>query len=232
MKPQAFFFNVLLTSPFTYAKEKISLQWAICEPSPQDTLAKLGRNASPPYKENPITYYDEYPPIHISSGLMFRTKTNKGQQFSTVKVRFPRAVTGIPDFVDCSWNQYGANSPSFTCEKRCPLDSTVWHEEQVQFAERYQAVDWDALRAYGPYQNAKWKVRIEGYKTKFDDVVAGDLHLMEVEVQVPREDAHGALQAITQYLKNRKVSLCEPQEGKTMRLFRAMGYIADENEEL
>ncbi|KAJ5872304.1 uncharacterized protein N7529_004657 [Penicillium soppii] len=232
MKPQTFLFNVLLISPFSYAKQKISLQWAICDLSPQDTLAKLGHNALPSYKENPITYYDEYPPIHINSGLMFRTKTNKGQPLSTVKVRFPGAVTDLPDFVDCSWNQYGNNSPSFTCEKRCALDSTIWQEEQVRFAERYETIDWDALHAYGPYPNAKWKVRIKGYKTKFDDVVVGDLHLMEIEVKVLREEAHGALQTITKHLKKRNVVLCEPQQGKTMRLFRAMGYLDYKNEEL
>ncbi|KAJ5771439.1 uncharacterized protein N7511_003490 [Penicillium nucicola] len=232
MKPQKLLFKILLISRFTYAKEKISLQWAICDPSPQDTLEKLGHDAIPPYKENPITYYDESPPIHISSGLMFRTKTNKGQPLSTVKVRFPRAVSDVPDFVDCSWNQYGTNLPSFTCEKRCPLDSAVWQEEQVQFAERYQTVEWNALRPYGPYQNGKWKLCIEEYKVKFDDVVAGDLHLMEIEVKVVREDAYDALQAITRHLKKKDVLLCETQDGKTMRLFRAMGYFADGNEEL
>jgi hypothetical protein len=232
MKPQTFLFNVLLISPIAYAEGKISLQWAICDSSPQDTLAKLRLGAAPPYKENPITYYDEHPPIHISSGVMFRTKTNKGQPVSTVKVRFPGAVPDVPEFVDCSWGQYGINPPSFACEKRCPLDSKVWQDEQVQFAEQYETVDWDALRAYGPYQNAKWKVRVEGYKAKLDNVVVGGLHLMEVEVKVRWEESHDALQAITQYLSERGVVLCEPQEGKTMRLFRAMGYFSDGNEEL
>jgi hypothetical protein len=232
MKPHTLLFNALLISSFTFAKEKTSLQWAICEPSPQATLAKLGLDATPPYKQNPITYYDENPPIHIDSGLMFRTKTNKGQPLSTVKVRFSGAVSDVPDFVDCSWSQYGTNPPYFTCEKRCPLDSKIWQEEQVQFVEKYEAVDWNALHAYGPYQNAKWKVRIEGYKTKFDDVAAGDLHLMEFEVKVRRENAHYARHAITRYLEERGVVLCDPQEGKTMRLFRAMGYFGYGNEEL
>jgi hypothetical protein len=35
-----------------------------------------------------------------------------------------------------------------------------------------------------------------------------------------REEADDALQAITHYLNERSVVLCEPQEGKTMRLFR------------
>ncbi|KAJ5230027.1 hypothetical protein N7489_010735 [Penicillium chrysogenum] len=232
MKPWTILFSIFLKAPFVYAEEKISLQWAICDPTPQDTLAKLGLHEALPYKENPITYYDEYPPIHISSGLMFRTKTNKGQPLSTVKVRFPEVVPGVPDFVDCSWDYYGGNRPSFTCEKRCPLDSKIWHEEQVQFAERYGTVDWDKLRAYGPYQNAKWKVQVGGHKAKFDDVVAGELHLMEIEAKVLREEADDALQAITNYLNERSVVLCEPQEGKTMRLFRAMGHFGNGREEL
>jgi hypothetical protein len=231
MSPLWLLYNVLLLSAFVCAN-KLSLQWAICDRTPQSVLAKFGMPASPPYKENPITYYDETPPIHIHSGLMFRTKTNKGQPLSTVKVRFPEAVDDVPDFVDCSWSQYGDNSPFFTCEKRCPLGDRVWQEEQVQFAEKYRSVDWDALHAYGPYQNPKWKVRIEGYKTKFDDVVAGDLHLMELEVKVHAEDAPHAFHKITKYLKRSDIVLCERQEGKTMRLFRHMGYYHDRGDEL
>lgn len=232
MKPRTILLSIFLKAAFVYAEEKISLQWAICDPTPQDTLAKLGLDEALPYKENPITYYDEDPPIHLTSGLMFRTKTNKGQPLSTVKVRFPEVVPDIPDFVDCSWEYYGGNPPSFTCEKRYPLDGKIWHEEQVQFAERYGTVDWDMLRAYGPYQNAKWKVRVGGHKAKFDDVVAGDLHLMEIETKVLREEADYALQEITRYLNETGVVLCEPQEGKTMRLFRTMGYLGNEREEL
>lgn len=223
--------------PLAVASHKISVQWAVCEPSPQHTLAKLGLDAAtPPYKENPITYYDELPPIHISSGLMFRTKTNKGQPLSTVKARFLEEISDVPDFVECTWNRYGDNRPTYTCEKRCPLNMVfpeeIWCGEQVNFAQRYQHVDWTALRAYGPYQNAKWKVVIEGHKAKFDDVVAGNLHLMEVEAKVHRKKADEVVKATTQYLRDRGVVLCEPQEGKTMRLFRAMGYISDEEEEL
>ncbi|KAK2601905.1 hypothetical protein QQS21_004496 [Conoideocrella luteorostrata] len=227
------FFALVLVS----AKKKVSLQWAICDPSPQHTLVKLGLDAAtPPYKENPITYYDEHPPIYISSGLMFRTKTNKGQPLSTVKVGFDEETSDIPDFVECTWNTYGDNRPTYTCEKRCPLNQIspgdLWCGEQVQFAQRYGHVDWASLRAYGPYQNAKWKVRIEGHKAKFDDVVAGGLHLMEIETKVPTARADEVIEATTRYLRDRGVVLCDPQEGKTKRLFRAMGYEGIEEDEL
>ncbi len=229
--------TVLLCSlSLVVAKEKASLQWAICDSSPQDTLVKLGlASTTPPYKENPVTYYDEQPPAHIYSGLMFRTKTNKGQPLSVVKVRFEDQTSDVPDFVECGWNTYGDNAPTYTCEKRCPLDSPpkkIWKDKQVQFAQRYEDVDWAALHAFGPYMNPKWKIRVDGYKAKFDDVRADGLHLMEIEAKVPLAEREQAIERITSYLVDRGVVLCEPQEGKTMRLFRSMGYIGGDRLEL
>jgi hypothetical protein len=230
-------FTILLAAlPFTSTKD-ISLQWAICDRSPQETLVKLGLDSSThPYKESPITYYDEWPPIHLFSGLMFRTKTNKGHPLSTVKVRFREQTSDVPDYVKCGWARYGYNPPTYTCEKRCFLDPThpgkIWQGEQMQLAQQYGHVNWTALAAYGPYPNAKWKVWIDGYLTKFDDVVTGKLHLMEVEAQVPEAIADQVLEATGRYLRDRGVVLCETQEGKTKRLFRAMGYFDNGNEEL
>ena len=225
----------LFGASLVLAKEKTSLQWAICEPSPGDALTKLGLpSTTPPYKENPITYYDEQPPVHIETGIMFRTKTNKGQPLSVVKVRFDQETSDVPGFVACGWGSYGQSPATYTCEKRCPLDSPpgeTWRRKQMRFAERYTDINWDALHQYGPYQNPKWKIRIAGYKAKFDNVLAEGLHLMEIEASVPLAEADEAVERITRYLEQRGIELCDAQEGKTMRLFRSLGYI-DETGEL
>ena len=226
---------LFLAARFAEAKKDISLQWAICEPNPQEALQKLGLGSTtPPYKENPITYYDESPPVYLSEGLMFRTKTNKGQPLSTVKTRFPDKTKNVPDFVECTWDRYG-DDITYTCEKRCPLDPalhSVWCDEQVEFAERYEDVDWSELTAYGPFSNAKWKLRLEGHKAKFDDVAAGSLHLMEIEVKTRKSHSKKVYKSITRSLEDRGIVLCDPQEGKTMRLFREMGYLNGERSEL
>lgn len=228
--------TILLAASFAVAKEKISLQWAICDSSPQDVLPKLGLDpTTPPYKENPITYYDELPPVYISEGIMLRAKTNKGQPLSTVKVRFPELKSNVPEFVECGWDQYG-DQRTYTCEKRCPRDPEspkIWCDEQLQFVGQYHDLDWSTLAAYGPFPDAKWKVHIGGYKAKFDDVVASDsLHLMEIEAQVPLAKANKAYKKITRHLKKRGVVLCDPQDGKTLRLFHAMGYTGNGRSEL
>jgi hypothetical protein len=226
----------IFSASLVLAKEKISLQWAICEPNPGDALPKLGvPSTTPPYKKNPITYYDEQPPVHIGTGIMFRTKTNKGQPLSVIKVRFDEETSDVPDFVECGWGSYGQNSPTYTCEKRCPLDSPpgeIWRKKQIRFAERYKDITWSAFHPYGPYLNPKWKIRIGGRKAKFDNVLAEGMNLMELEVKVPLTEADEAVESITKYLEEQGVALCEPQEGKTMRLFRSMGYIDDEGGEL
>lgn len=53
---------------------------------------------------------------------------------------------------------------------------------------------------------------------------------MEIEAKVPIKKADKAYSAITQSLKDRGVVLSEPQEGKTLRLFRDMGYIGERAE--
>lgn len=59
-------FVILFALAFARAKPKTSLQWAICDPSPQDTLVKLGLDAVLLlYKESLIIYYDKRPPIYL-----------------------------------------------------------------------------------------------------------------------------------------------------------------------
>lgn len=231
------FILLALVADIAFARNDVSLQWAICDSSPQHTLAKLGfYPATPPYKENPITYYDELPPVHISSGVMFRTKTHGGEPLSTIKVRFGQDAAAAPKDSDCTWAQYGHNAPIYTCEIRAWLDRStpddLWQAEQMQFVERYQEVDWDALVAYGPYSNAKWKLNIAGHKVTFDDVAAEGRHLMEIEVNVADSRARKVHRAITKRLQKAGVVLCKPQQGKTLRLFEELDLLEDESMEL
>lgn len=214
-------------------KEQVNLQWAICDANPRDVLAKLGEGTANPYRHNPINYFDTDPPTYISDEIMFRTKTSHGEALSTIKVVFRNTTVDIPSWVRCLWNRYG-DDITYTCEKRCPLrrnTSTVWCKKQVHFIERYRSINWKEMVAFGPYMDSKWKFHIGGYKVKFDDVVAEGLHLMEIEAQLPSSEGQTAFQKISEHLKARGVSLCDRQEGKTVRLFRALGYHVNDGQE-
>jgi len=212
-------------------KDEIHLQWAICDPSPQVVLEKFGKAGRNPRKQNMITYYDMNPPVHTQQGLGLRTKTSKGQEISCVKSRFTEEKSDIPDTVDCVWDRYG-NDTFYTCEKRSPLDATSpWSDEQMQFANQYQNIEWEDITAFGPYLNTKWKLKIEGHKAVFDDVATRSLHIMEIEVKVSKSEGDDVYQTITENLKKRGVTLCDRQEGKTLRLFRAMGFAIDDDDE-
>lgn len=226
MKFHALFVSIFLVAlSLAKSKDKIHLQWALCDPHPSIVLQKLDGGVSDPYKQAPITYYDTEPPTHTRQGLMFRTKTNKGQQISSVKIHYKNDKSVDLDTTGCVWDRYGSNI-FYTCEKRSPLDgTTLWSDEQVEFAEGYQPVTWESLIPFGPFQNPKWKMKIEGYKATFDDVAAGKLHLMEIEVKVPKSNSNETYWTITEQLRKSNVTLCHHQEGKTLRLLRSMHYL-------
>ncbi|KND87181.1 hypothetical protein TOPH_08140 [Tolypocladium ophioglossoides CBS 100239] len=229
---------------------KVNLQWSICDADPQTVLHKLGEDSTrEPYKKTPITYYDTDPPSYSRGGLMFRTKTRRGEELSAVKVHFdPRASDAPVEFfrdnetpvveahfngtaVDtperflCVWDRYG-NDTSFTCQIQSLLAgrTELWTDEQVQFAERCQSVVWGNLIGFGPNPNPKWRLNILGHRAVFDDVQAGHFHLMELEVKVLKYKGDEVYQKINRYLRERGILLCHKHEPRTIRLFKAMGY--------
>ncbi|KUL85296.1 hypothetical protein ZTR_07933 [Talaromyces verruculosus] len=210
-------------------KDKVNLQWAICDKNPQIVLEKLGKAAAEPDKVDPISYYDTKPPVYTAQGLMFRAKVRAGQNISVVKVSVTE-VSDVPISAICLWDRYG-DAVAFVCKMQSPINNatSIWSGEQVHFAEHFWGnIDWDELVEFGPYQNPKWKqLRIHGYKAVFDDVAVPPHHLMEIEVKVPRRRSKDAYQIITKYLENAGLVLCERQESRTIRIFRALGYLAD-----
>ncbi|KAF4976697.1 hypothetical protein FZEAL_6677 [Fusarium zealandicum] len=230
MRLYAFLAWALYARPsFAGKHEEIHVQWSICDRDAATVLRKLGEKVRDPYKNNPIVYFDTYPPTHAQQGVMFRKKVNKGEPFSLIKVRFNDKPEKAPGDRDCVWDRYGINT-FYTCGERYSLSgkgkaSQIWSDDQVEFAEQYDDIDWDGLVPYGPYPDGKWKLKLLGHKGKLDDVVAGKLHLMEIEVPL-RKDGHEAVfRKMTDYLVERGVVLCDPQAPKTLRLFHEMGYL-------
>lgn len=165
---------------------------------------------------------------------MFRTKINKGSPFSVIKVRFNEKPLYTPPTAECVWDRYG-DRVLYTCGERYSLSGEkrrIWSAEQVRFAETYHEINWDGLVPYGPFPDGKWKVEILGRKAKLDDVVAGTLHLMEIEMSVYEDEAEYMYRMVTEHLVGHGVVLCDPQSPKTLRLFHEMGYLGDEVEEL
>ncbi|KAA8649382.1 hypothetical protein EYZ11_005639 [Aspergillus tanneri] len=214
-------------------KDQVSLQWSICEANPHTVLTKLGAVGRNPDKLDPITYYDTSPPVYTHQGLMFRTKVRGGREISVVKIQpaVPKSHMRHHAKV-CRWDRYG-DETTFVCKRQDPLKiSHLWTTRQRELAEDFQSdITWEKLVGYGPYPNPKWKtLRVEGYRAVLDDVAVQSLHLLELEVKVHRAEEDRAYQVITEYLSAQGVVLCTRQEPKTMRLFRAMGFVTTQDE--
>lgn len=223
----------LFCASFSWAKvkNKVSLQWAICDDDPQVVLEKLGEVVGEPDKLDPISYYDTNPPFYTPRGLMFRTKVRGGRDISMIKVRVGKETSNLPRSGICLWDRYG-DLVGFACKMQSPINNktSIWSDDQVHFAHHFwSSIDWDELVEFGPYPNPKWKqLKIRGYKSVLDDVAVPSHHLMELEVKVPKHRGEVAYQTITEYLRNAGVVLCGQQESKTIRLFRAMGYFSND----
>ncbi|KFA78632.1 hypothetical protein S40288_10348 [Stachybotrys chartarum IBT 40288] len=116
---------------------KVNLQWSICDSNPQTILQKLSENGSrKPYKKTPITYFDTNPPSYSWVGLMFRTKTRRGEELSAVKARFdpttsdaPAGFFGDKEKVDINRTKSNDSAERFLCvwDRRVPSISLARH---------------------------------------------------------------------------------------------------------
>jgi hypothetical protein len=83
--------------------EEIHLQWSICDGNAETVLARFGEQVPAPYKRHAITYFDTMPPTHAQQGIMFHTKTNKGEYFSIIEVCFNEKPNYTSLSAECVW---------------------------------------------------------------------------------------------------------------------------------
>lgn len=212
----------VLNSCPAMADDTVNLQWSICDSSPQVVLQKFGSSKTSSDKEEVITYYDTNPPTFDPRGIAFRTKSS--DQSSLIKIHFDQVPSNVPASANCLWERYG-NQEKYVCEIDNDLSgSSPWSADQLSFVGQYQAVNTSALVAFGPYNNPKWKIKFGGgLKGTFDTVEAQQQHIMELEIKTDKADDDDTYDQVTAILNQAGIVLCPVQEGKTTRLFKAMG---------
>lgn len=211
-------------TPIAHAEDQIDLQWSICEIRAESTARKLDVTVSDGPKSGAITYFDSLPVRYLDRGVTLRVKEKKNTSESSVKVRFPdnRPVSDA----DCEWDRYGSQE-TYTCEATGSDVSHKhpWTDEQEKFADRHGRVEWNDLHAFGPYDTLSWKLQIAGRTAHFDTVIVNDnaAPISELSVKVPLSEGDTVYAAVASELRRRGVTLCDRQESKTIRLFRALG---------
>jgi hypothetical protein len=228
LKTQFFVFIVIALLPgFSgLADEQATLEWSICDSSPESVLQKLAVSDADPSKSVEATYYDSNPPTYVQQGIEFRTKLKKNENESLVKIRLPGGPASATAGDDCQWERYGSNEV-YACQAQSDADQgeTPWSPDQTAFASRYASVNWNSLVAFGPYANPKWLVNIAGQNGVFDSVETPVAHLMELEIQIPQTSEDVVYSSVTDALNQAGVELCVVQEGNTFRLFKGMGLL-------
>lgn len=125
---------LIISFSLSKTKNKISLQWSICDSDPQIVLRKLGKNISDPDKLDPISYYDTNTPIYTSQGLMFRTKIRASREISLVKIRFSKKFSNVPNNAVCLWTAMVIKQLMFV---KCNL---LWVEQKYKSDVAYQTI--------------------------------------------------------------------------------------------
>ncbi|RZA07892.1 MAG: hypothetical protein EOP11_06475 [Proteobacteria bacterium] len=203
------------------ADEITELQWAICESDPAATLAKLGEED---WREetSSITYFETKVPSYFADGLSFRVKEKNGAAVAIVKVRGDAAKPGSER---CEWDRYGAQE-TYACkyEARPSSETSPWTEAQKKFIEQFKPVRWAALVPFGPYAVTKLQGKIKKEKVSLEALrVPGRSSILELSARVSSAEAEEIYRKISDRLDRADVRLCRQQEGKTERLFRALG---------
>lgn len=225
LKPALFF--ALQFTLSANASPAVDNQWAVCDSNPSAVLKKFGGNSElDVHKIQIITYYDTETATYIRDGVTFRTKATNSKDESSVKIHFPSA-TEIKD-ADCQWDRYDSDM-HFTCDMKNKLkeDEPLWSNRQSTFlADNYRSVNVNKLKSFGPFDNRKWNLQWNGLKVVFDTVDTKEAgHLMEFSIQTPYDLNDTTYADFTTWLKDKDITLCSRQEGKTARLFRAMGIL-------
>jgi hypothetical protein len=210
----------ILAAP-AFASEITELQWAVCDTSPAAALEKLGQEDWS-FEESSITYFETKEPSYFAKGVSFRVKERNGEAVAIVKVRGDGAQPGSER---CEWDRYGQQE-TFACkyEARRVREASPWTEAQKRFAEKFLPVDWASLVPYGPYPVGKWQGKLKKEKVSLEALRAGGAGpILELSARVDSSEAEEVYRKITDRLERDGVRLCRKQEGKTDRLFRALG---------
>lgn len=210
-----FFF---LTASLAFA-EKTELQWALCESNAELVLEKLGQE-NWEREDSSITYFESADPGYYREGVSFRVKQKRGEKKSVVKVRGDaRTIDGD----NCEWDRYG-DQVAYACKlEAAARGAHVWTAAQRRFVERFTKVNWENLHAFGPYPVSAWEGKAKKEKLVLE-AMRPDVRspILELSTRVDAGEADEIYRKITHFLEENDVHLCRVQEGKALRLFRAL----------
>ncbi|MEZ4815359.1 MAG: hypothetical protein R3A80_09180 [Bdellovibrionota bacterium] len=232
------FFSLLAMSLMTGNAAEIKdeellteLHWGICEKSPQVVLKKLGLKVKDK-EQRGVSYYDLWSQElqgfeYFSQGIVLRIRSySNGGSRSTVKIKFEE-FPEFPEFSD-EWTTL----KGFKCEEDlntsygsrfCSLseDSSEFSKTQKMFLRTFGLdVNWNLIKEHGPSPNSVWDLKSSelGRLALEQFLLKSGEKILELSTRVETSHAVEGLEYGTQWLKSRKIHLCETQESKTKRV--------------
>lgn len=210
--------------------DDIELQWAVCEPTADSFLKKIGLNSE--FKSTSTqTYFDTIDLRLLQSGMAARQTRKlhdmKSEYKTKVKIEF-RSESEIDWKLiaqlggSCEYDQYGTLSrPRCTIANKYATPDDPWSAEQEFIVQALRpGIKLEDLKSWGPFRVQEWSAELSksGNELTISEMETRTGKLVEVSLRIPVENSDDLYSQFSSFFVSRGVCLARLQQGMFERV--------------